>query len=130
MSRTGLLTLIVLLTACTGGDRDPMTVFDPIEPRAAALRNASPTAEACLTDARECPSDDWVFLPADLDPNIPQSTSNCDFTMFGLAPTIPQWDLHPSAACREKQWGQSGIYRQQARDIHVTGFPRRCNGES
>src|SRR5262245_35884957 len=131
MSRTGLLTLIVLLTACADGDRlDPTAVFDPIEPRATAIRNSAPTAEGCLVDASECPPDDWVFLPADLDPNIPQSTSNCDFTMFGLAPTIPQWDLHPSAACREKQWGQSGIYRQQARDIHVTTFPVRCAGAS
>jgi hypothetical protein len=48
--------------------------------------------------------------------------------MFGLAPTIPKWDFHPTAACRERQWGQSGIYRQQARDIHVTSLPNRCGG--
>lgn len=129
MSRTRLLILMVLVAACAGGDRlDPIAPFDAIEPRGIALRNSAPSAEACLADASECPPDDWVFSPAELDPEIPQSTSNCDFMLFGLAPTIPQWDLHPTAACRQRQWGQSGIYRQQARDIHVTSLPNRCGG--
>jgi hypothetical protein len=104
---------------------------DPTTPRefafAPALRESNaPTDEACLLDASSCPPNDWIFSPAELEPNIPQSTSNCDFVMFGLAPTIPKWDLHPTAACRQRQWGQSGIYRQQARDIHVTSLPNRC----
>ena len=131
MSRSGLLTLVVLLTACARGERfDPTSPFRSIEPRATALRNNAPTAEACMIDATECPPDDWVFSPAELDPDIPQSTSNCDFTMFGLAPTIPKWDFHPTAACRQRQWGQSGLYRQQARDIHVTSLPKLCGGAS
>lgn len=124
MSRTGLLTLIGMLAACSTDPRRP----DPTAPYAlAAYASAAPTAEGCLVDASECPPDAWVFSPAELD-NFPHDASNCDFTMFGLAPTIPQWDFHPTAACRERQWGQSGIYRQQARDIHVTSLPKLCGG--
>jgi hypothetical protein len=124
MSRIGLLTLIAMLAAC---GTDPRR-SDPTAPNALAVHaSAAPTAEGCLLDPSECPPDAWVFSPAELD-NFPHDASNCDFTMFGLAPTIPQWDFHPTAACRERQWGQSGIYRQQARDIHVTSLPKLCGG--
>jgi hypothetical protein len=82
----------------------------------------------CLVDASDCPPDDWVFSPAELSVDFPHDASNCDFTMFGVPPTIPQWDFHPTAACRQRQWGQSGIYRQQARQIHVTNLPKLCGG--
>ncbi len=130
MPKTGLLALIVLLSACGRGEGrfDPMAAVDPISPMQHALASNAPTDVGCLVDASDCPPDGWIFSPAELDPNIPQSTSNCDFTMFGLAPTIPKWDEHPTAACRQKQWGHSGIYRQQARDIHVTSLPKMCGG--
>jgi hypothetical protein len=125
MSRTGALFLLVVVAGCsTTGERR----IDPTAPHALGVHATAATAEGCMLDASECPPDAWVFSPSELEPNIPHDASNCDFTMFGLTPTIPQWDFHPTAACRERQWGQSGIYRQQARDIHVTNLPNRCGG--
>jgi hypothetical protein len=125
-----MVVLVVLVVACgREGAFDPTIARPPISPQRFALAdNGAPTDADCLIDLSACPPNDWVFSPAELDPNIPQSTSNCDFVMFGLAPTIPKWDFHPTAACRQRQWGQSGIYRQQARDIHVTSLPKRCGG--
>jgi hypothetical protein len=125
MSTSKMLVLTVILAAC-GTDR---ALQDPTSPVLLALdESAAPTDVACLTDLNACPPDAWVFSPEDLVPEFPQSSSNCDFVMFGLPPTIPQWDFHPTAACRERQWGSSGIYRQEARDIHVTNLPLRCGG--
>ena len=125
MARTGTLIFLVTLAACGAGERRP----DPTAPNVLAVHaSAAPTAEGCLLDTSDCPPDAWVFSPAELGLDFPHDASNCDFTMFGLAPTIPQWDFHPTAACRQRQWGESGIYRQQARDIHVTSLPKRCGG--
>jgi hypothetical protein len=49
--------------------------------------------------------------------------------MFGWPATIPKWDFHPTAACLQRQWANSGIYRQQGRDIHVTSLPNLCGGQ-
>ena len=130
MQRTGLLAVMAMLAAC-GSERriDPMAPLNPIASSGLAVsKSNAPTDVGCLVDVSDCPPDEWVYSPAELDPAIPQSTSNCDFIMFGLAPTIPKWDLHPTAACRQRQWGNSGIYRQQARDIHVTSLPKLCGG--
>jgi len=125
MSRTALLIMTVMVAACGPGDRRAA----PTAPPAFVLNeSAAPTDAGCLLDATQCPPDDWVFSPAELDPDFPHDASNCDWTMFGTPPTIPQWDFHPTAACRQRQWGQSGIYRQQARQIHVTNLPNRCGG--
>ena len=125
MSRTGPLILLVTVAACGTAERRAA----PTAPTALALHaSAAPTAEGCLVDPGDCPPDAWIFSPEELNPHIPQDASNCDFTMFGLAATIPQWDFHPTAACRQRQWGSSGIYWQEARDIHVTNLPNRCGG--
>ena len=126
MSRTGLLILLVVLAACGADERR----LDPTAPSMSASLDKSdlPKDEACLLNKDDCPPDGWIFDPAELDPDVLQAESNCDFTMFGLAPTIPKWDLHPTAACLQRHWGNSGIYRQQARDIHVTSLPKLCGG--
>ena len=123
--KTGWLLLVVMLAACRAESRrsSPTSTSD-----VAVLASEAPTDVGCLVDPSDCPPDEWVFSPAELEPHIPPATSNCDFTMFGLAPTIPKWDFHPTAACRQRQWGKSGIYRQQARDIHVTSLPKLCGG--
>jgi hypothetical protein len=123
--KTGWLLLVVMLAACSAESRrsSPTSPSD-----VAVLASETPTDVGCLVDPSDCPPDEWVFSPAELEPHIPPATSNCDFTMFGLAPTIPKWDFHPTAACRQRQWGKSGIYRQQARDIHVTSLPKLCGG--
>ena len=116
---------MVMLAACGSGERRS----EPTAPRGLAAKvSEAPTDAACLLDRSDCPPDDWVFSPEELDPDFPHDASNCDFTMFGLASTIPQWDFHPTAACRQRQWGQSGIYRQQGGDIHVISLPRFCGG--
>ena len=126
MSRTGLLTLLVVLAAC-GADERRIDLTAPS--RSASLdKSVVPKDEACLLSIDDCPPDGWIFEPAELEPEVLQDESNCDFTMFGRAPTIPKWDLHPTAACLQRHWGNSGIYRQQARDIHVTSLPKRCGG--
>lgn len=127
MTKTRLLVLIVMIAACVTDERrsDPTGPF-PL----AANMSAVPKDEACLLDASECPPDGWIFGPAELDPDVTQADSNCDFVMFGLPRTIPKWDLHPTAACLQRHWGNSGIYRQQARDIHVTSLPALCGAAS
>ena len=125
MSRTGALILLVAVAACSAGDRRP----GPTAPYALGIHAShAPTAEGCRVDASDCPPDDWVSSPAELSVDFPHDASNCDFTMFGLPATIPQWDFHPTAACRQRQWGESGIYRQEARQIHVTSLPALCAG--
>ena len=125
MCRTTPLLILVALAACSTGDRES----SPTAPHSLAFNaSAAPTAGGCLLDVGDCPPEAWVFAPDVLEPHFPQDASNCDFTMFGLAATIPQWDLHPTAACRQRQWGQSGIYWQLFKDVHVTSLPRLCGG--
>jgi hypothetical protein len=125
MSKTGLLLLTVTLAAC-GGEKPRSDLTAPF----ALARSASsaPTDVGCLVDISDCPPPGWINAPAELAPDFPQANSDCDFVMFGLAPTIPKWDFHATAACQQRQWGNSGIYRQQARDIHVTSLPKMCGG--
>lgn len=125
MSRTGLVFVMVMLAACST-DKPRSELTSPYV--LAAKVSEAPTDEGCLLDVSDCPPQAWIDSPAELAPAFPQKNSDCDFTMFGLAPTIPQWDLHPTAACQQRQWGNSGVYRQQARDIHVTSLPKRCGG--
>jgi hypothetical protein len=126
MSKTGFITLFVLIAACSAEEQGR---FEPTAPLVASLdRSALPKDEACLLDISACPPDGWIFGPAELDPDVTRADSNCDFVMFGVAKTIPQWDLHPTAACLQRHWGNSGIYRQQARDVHVTSLPNLCAG--
>jgi len=127
MTKTGLLALFAMVAACSAGEQQRL---DPTAPFVAALnQSALPGDEACLVNIDDCPPDGWIFQPAELDPDVTQADSNCDFVMFGVPKaTIPKWDLHPTAACLQRHWGSSGIYRQQARDIHVTSLPRFCAG--
>jgi hypothetical protein len=125
MWKAGLLALLAMLAACGVDERR----LDPTAPLAASLdKSAVPNDEACLVNIDDCPPDGWIFGPAELDADVTQADSNCDFVMFGLPPTIPKWDLHPTAACLQRHWGNSGIYRQQARDLHVTSLPALCGG--
>jgi hypothetical protein len=125
MPRTGLPLLLGILAACSTDARRS----SPTAPYTIALHaSAAPTAGGCLLDPSDCPPQAWIDSPAELAPDFPQANSNCDFTMFGLAATIPQWDYRPTAACQQRQWGNSGIYRQQARDIYVTSLPKLCGG--
>jgi hypothetical protein len=124
MPKTGLLLLTVMFAACgtdPGGS-------NPIAPLALALdESAAPTAEACLVDVSSCPPQDWIDSPAELALAFPQKNSDCDFVMFPDR-AVPQWDFLPTAACQQRQWGESGIYRMQARDIFVPNLPARCGG--
>src|SRR5215468_6316970 len=125
MARIGLLALLITLAACSADERR-LELTAPFV--AASLDKLDvPKDEACLVNVDDCPPDGWIFDPAELDPDVTQADSNCDFTMFGVPPTIPQWNLHPTAACLQRHWGNSGIYRQQARDIHVTSLPNFCH---
>ena len=128
MSKTGFVALFVLMAACSVEEQERLGPTAP--PLAASrYRSALPGDEACLLDISNCPPDGWIFGPAELDPDVTRADSNCDFLMFGVPKaTIPQWDLHPTAACLQRHWGNSGIYRQQARDIHVTTLPKLCAG--
>jgi hypothetical protein len=68
----------------------------------------------------------WVDNPAELDPDIPQSVSNCDLINYPFPATVHVY-LHPDAVCRQREWGNSGIVRQQGRRLHVTSLPK-CSG--
>lgn len=62
------------------------------------------------------PPDDWVFLPAELGPGFTQWECT-----FPFPPTLnPRGG--PNAACQEKQWGESGIFREQIRDLDIISF--------
>jgi hypothetical protein len=76
--------------------------------------SAIPTAPlADLAASRpEFPPDGWVFHPAVL----PTGFKRWECT-FPNTVAVPG----PNAACRETQWGNSGIYRELIRDLVVTG---------
>jgi hypothetical protein len=112
--------LVVLGAIALGGCSDTARPTDPIAP----TLSQAPTAEGCLTDVSDCPPQAWVDDPTVLPAGITVDNSSC--TLFPFPPTIT-WDLHPTAGCQQKEWGASGIYRQQARDLHV-GSLRACAG--
>jgi hypothetical protein len=63
------------------------------------------------------PPDGWVFHPKQL---------AAAFTKFECTFAFPDGvDPRggPHSACQEKQWGQSGIYREQVRDMLVPDVP-------
>ncbi len=62
---------------------------------------------------RAFPPDAWVFHPAQLPPGF--TKWECTFPHSA---TIVRG---PNAACREQQWGHSGIFKQMARDLVVNG---------
>lgn len=105
---------LTLIVACSteGPPLDPTSPAAPV-----ALLSAAPTAEGCLTDPDQCPPRAWVESPAELPPGITVKNSDC--TLFPF-PARFDWDRHPTAGCSQKEWGNSGIYRQQARELHVT----------
>ena len=72
----------------------------------------------------DTPPDGWVFSPKELPPGF--SGMECT---FGFAANVYPTFL-PSAACEEKEWLNSGIFREQARDLYVNPSPpmAMCGG--
>jgi hypothetical protein len=64
---------------------------------------------------RDFPPDGWVFHPAQL----PRGFDKYE-CIFGHSANIST-TLGPNVACQSKEWGRSGIYREQARDLVAVG---------
>jgi len=100
----------VLIAAC-----------DPVD----APLTGPPTALALSTmptNPEGYPADDWVYLPASLDPDYRKYECT-----FGLGNGVSR---NADSACQEKQWGKSEIYREQVRNLHTLGTPASapCGG--
>lgn len=68
-----------------------------------------------LSTSDRYPPDDWIFVPAILDP---------DFTKYECTfPLASGVTRNEDSACQEKQWGNSGTYREAIRDLHVDPAP-------
>lgn len=79
----------------------------------ASLAKAPPKA---FQGARpDFPPDGWVFHPAQLPPGF--TRFECT---FGHSANISS-TLGPDVACQSRQWGHSGIFREQARDLVALG---------
>jgi hypothetical protein len=120
--------LLALATACciaASCDRPSAT---PSEPTVLAQTPDAvlPSATSDLLAPGVYPPQAWVDNPAELGPEVPQSASNCDLVTFPFPPSVDVY-RHPNAVCREREWGSSGIVRQQGHDIHVASLPK-CNG--
>jgi hypothetical protein len=120
--------MIALAVCCACASPDPTVVGPAEQPPDAALQ-ADPGAFASLAELTRPAGDPpagWVNDPAELGPDFPQRASNCDLVTFPF-PAAVQPYVHPAAACRQREWGHSGIVRQQGRDLHVTTL-RVCDG--
>ena len=77
------------------------------------------TASAAPPDT---PPDAWVLSPKKLPPGF--SGMECT---FAFAPNIVP-TFFPNAACEEKEWLDSGIFREQARDFYANPYKDCPNG--
>src|SRR4026208_358143 len=74
-----------------------------------------PTTPSVALAKAEFPPDAWVFYPAPLPPGFGEERGL-------LRPRAnTSTTLGPHVACQSKQWGKSGIYREQARDLVAIG---------
>ena len=102
------LTIGALLVGACSESQSPL----PTAP-SAALAKAKPAA--FHGNRANFPPDGWVFHPAQLPPGF--TKFEC---IFGHSANISS-TLGPNVACQSKQWGQSGIFREQARDLVALG---------
>jgi len=84
------------------------------------------SSDASVSHPTGDPPEGWVAEPTELAPDYPQSASSCDLVTFPF-PAVVKPYLHPTAACQQRDWGNSGIVRQQGRDLHVTSL-KACGG--
>ena len=125
--QTSRLRLLVLAAACaTLASCDSSA--NPAEPTGA--QHTVDVATLTSWDVAQPDGDPppaWIDNPVSLGPDMPQSASNCDLVTFPFPATVQPY-RHPDAVCRQREWGSSGIVRQQGRGLHVTTLPK-CNGQ-
>ena len=120
--RRSVLALAIICCAAVACERAAST---PAEPTLAAI-TATPPVNFDVGNPEGDPPQAWVDNPTEIGPDVPQSASNCDLVNYPFPATLQAY-YHPNAVCRQKEWGNSGIIRQQGHDLHVTTLPK-CNG--